>query len=96
MKPKDLVGIMIAGCLLASSAFAQTVQISGTVIAVTGSQIVVQSGTDSWTIKRNSNTKVTHGKLSVGSRVTVECVAPDAQRKEAPALTPAPGAGGDQ
>ena len=96
MKPKDLVRIIIAGCFLASTAFAQTVQISGTVTEVNGSQIVIQSGTDSWTIKRNSNTKVTRGKLSVGSQVTVECVAPDAQRREAPALTPAPDAGGDE
>jgi hypothetical protein len=69
----------IAGCFLVTAAFAQTVQISGTVTAVTGSQIEVQSGTDIWTIKRNSTTKVTSGKLKVGSQVTVECAALDAQ-----------------
>lgn len=53
----------------ASSAFAY--QVTGPVLEVTDSKIVVQKGKEKWEIARSADTKVT-GDLKVGSKVTVE------------------------
>jgi hypothetical protein len=94
MNLKTLAGVIVAASFFISAAFGQTVQISGTVSALTDSQITLQSGSDSWTVKRNTTTKVTSGTLSVGQMVTVQCVSPDAQKKEGPSLSPTPTAAG--
>ncbi len=93
MKIKIAVAICIATSLWAAVVFAQTLQITGTVTAVTSTQITLQSGSDSWTIKRSASTSVTSGSLTVGSNVTVKCSSPDAHKNEgangAPTATPA-------
>ena len=55
------------------SAFAagKTYQVTGPVLEVSGSKIVVQKGKEKWEIARDSSTKVT-GDVKVGSKVTIE------------------------
>ena len=45
-------------------------QVTGPVIAVTDTKIVVGKGSEQWEIARNAQTKVT-GDLKVGEKVTV-------------------------
>ena len=89
MKTKSFAGVLVAFCIFAQVAFGQTLQITGTVTAVTSTQITLQSGTDSWTIKRDATTSVTTGNLTVGATVTVRCISPDAHKNEG-AGTPPP------
>jgi len=92
MNLKKLMGLIAAGCLIGSVAFGQTLQLTGTVTALTSSQITLQSGNDTWTIIRHSTTKVTSGHLNVGSAVTLQCATPDAHKNEA--IKPPPAASG--
>src|SRR3954465_5669038 len=64
---RALIGIVAFA--LAASAFAS--QVTGPVLEVTDSKIVVQKGKEKWEIARTPDTKVT-GDLKVGSKVTVE------------------------
>jgi hypothetical protein len=54
---------------LASSVWAY--QVTGPVLELTDSKIVVQKGKEKWEIARTPDTKVT-GALKVGSKVTIE------------------------
>jgi hypothetical protein len=91
MKVKTLICAAFAGCIWSSIAFAQTIQVKGTVCSFDDTKIVLQCGPDTWTIKRTATTKVISGTLKVGNVVTVECTSPDAQRKEGvTTCTPAP------
>ena len=94
MNVKNLAITVVAALLFGSATFGQTIHVTGEVTAVTDAQITLKSGTDSWTIKRDATTKVTSGTLSVGQMVTVQCVAPDAQKKEEPQVQPSPTAAG--
>ena len=53
------------------AADAKTYQVTGPVLELTPTTIVVQKGDDKWQITRNAGTKVT-GELKVGSKVTIE------------------------
>jgi hypothetical protein len=59
----------LAVLVLTSSAWAY--QVTGPVLEVTDTKIVVQKGKEKWEIARTPQTKVT-GDLKVGSKVTVE------------------------
>ena len=59
---------VLALCL-ASSVWAY--QVTGPVLELTDSKIVVQKGKEKWEITRTPDTKVT-GELKVGAKVTVE------------------------
>jgi hypothetical protein len=59
----------VAAFLAASSAWAY--QVTGPVLEVTDTKIVVQKGKEKWELARTPETKVT-GDLKVGSKVTVE------------------------
>ena len=61
--------LSLAVLMLASSAWAY--QVTGPVLEVTDSKIVVQKGKEKWEIARTPETKVS-GDLKVGSKVTVE------------------------
>jgi hypothetical protein len=61
--------IAVAAFVAASSAWAY--QVTGPVLEVTDSKIVVQKGKEKWELARTPDTKVT-GDLKVGSQVTVE------------------------
>ena len=61
--------VAVAMLLAASSAWAY--QVTGPVLEVTDTKIVVQKGTEKWELARTPETKVT-GDLKVGAKVTIE------------------------
>ena len=73
MKTKSVLGLLAAANLAISSvAFpgAKTYEVTGPVLEVNESMIVVQKGKDRWEINRDANTKVT-GDIKVGDKVHV-------------------------
>jgi hypothetical protein len=50
---------------------AKTYQVTGPVLEVTDTKIVVQKGDEKWEIARSADTKV-KGELKVGQKVTIE------------------------
>src|ERR1044072_6910950 len=74
MKLNTLFSLMAAGTLALSStalAGAKSYQVTGPVVEVTDSMIVLTKGKERFEIDRDSNTKVTGGDLKVGDKVTV-------------------------
>ena len=65
--------LALALAMMAGSAFAaeKAYQVTGPVLEVTDSKIVVQKGKEKWEIARTPDTKVT-GDLKVGAKVTIE------------------------
>lgn len=61
--------VAAAALLVASSVWAY--QVTGPVLEVSDSKIVVQKGKEKWEIARTPETKVT-GDLKVGAKVTIE------------------------
>jgi hypothetical protein len=61
----------VAVFALAAASSAWAYQVTGPVLEVTDSKIVVQKGKDKWEIARTPDTKVT-GDLKVGAKVTIE------------------------
>jgi hypothetical protein len=60
--------------LLSAAAFAadaNTYQVTGPILELTDTKIVVQKGKDKWEVARNADTKVT-GELKVGAKVTIQ------------------------
>ena len=53
------------------AAEAKSYQVTGPVLEITPTMIVVQKGEDKWQVARNANTKIT-GDLKVGAKVTIE------------------------
>ncbi len=73
MKIKSAFSLLAAASLaLSSAAFAgaKTYEVTGPVLEVNDSMIVVQKGKDRWEINRDANTKVT-GDVKVGEKVHV-------------------------
>src|SRR6266699_5270042 len=74
MKIKSLLSLLAAGSLaLSSAAFAagaKTYEVTGPVLEVNDSMIVVQKGKDRWELDRDSSTKVT-GDVKVGDKVHI-------------------------
>ena len=67
---KRTVGLLAAAMLLAAP-MAMAYQVTGPVLEVTDTKIVVQKGKEKWEIARDANTKV-EGELKKGAKVTVE------------------------
>ncbi len=68
---KRLLGFTIA-LLVAAPAFAgKTYQVTGPVVDVTDSAIIVQKGKEKWEIAKDASTQV-KGDLQKGAKVTVE------------------------
>ena len=69
------LALVVCGMTLATSnllaADAKTYQVTGPVLELTDSVIVVQKGEDKWQIARSKDAKVT-GELKVGAKVTIE------------------------
>ncbi|MEO8004894.1 MAG: hypothetical protein ABI771_08310 [Betaproteobacteria bacterium] len=61
--------VAIVALCVASSAWAY--QVTGPVLEVSDTKIVVQKGNEKWEVARTPDTKVT-GDLKVGSKVTIE------------------------
>ncbi len=62
---------LAAAAALAFAGAAWGYQVTGPVLEVTDSKIVVQKGKEKWEIARTPDTKVT-GDLKVGAKVTIE------------------------
>lgn len=74
MKLNTLFSLVAAGTLALSGtalAGAKSYQVTGPVVEVTDSMIVLTKGKERFEIDRDSNTKVTGGDLKVGDKVTV-------------------------
>ncbi len=80
MNLKNLLAIIVAALLFGNAAFGQTVQVAGTVTALTDAQITMILAKDTWLIKRDSTTTVVTGTLAVGNTVTVQCLSADVQK----------------
>ena len=74
MKIKSALSLLAAASLaLSSAAFAagaKTYEVTGPVLEVNDSMIVVQKGKDRWEVNRDANTKVT-GDVKVGDKVHI-------------------------
>jgi len=67
---KRSVGLLAAALLFAAP-MAMAYQVTGPVLEVTDTKIVVQKGKEKWELARDANTKV-EGDLKKGAKVTVE------------------------
>ena len=66
----DLAALLV----LTTSAFAEapnSYQVTGPILELTDTKIVVQKGKEKWELARSTDTKVT-GDLKVGTKVTIE------------------------
>jgi hypothetical protein len=63
--------MILATALLLASPLAMAYQVTGPVLEVTDSKIVVQKGKEKWEMARDASTKAT-GDVKVGDKVTVE------------------------
>lgn len=70
---KKTLLLTVLALTLSSSGFAagKTYQVTGPVLEVTDTKIVVKKGKDNWEVARDAMTKVA-GELKVGSKVTIE------------------------
>jgi cytochrome c1 len=71
---RRIVALLFVSLLVSPLAMAgasKTYQVTGPVLEVTDTSIVVQKGQEKWEIARDKDTKV-KGDLKVGSKVTVE------------------------
>lgn len=88
MKPfKIMSALLLTGVLLLTlpafaSPQAKTYQVTGPVLELTDTVIVVQKGDEKWELARDKGTKIV-GDLKVGAKVTVlyRCVAVDVEVK---------------
>lgn len=74
MKNRKLIVATLLAFSASLTSFAtptKTYQVTGPVLEVTESVIVVQKGKDRWEIARDASTKV-NGDLAVGKKVTIE------------------------
>ena len=70
---RTLSAVVFSSLMLAASAFAatpKTYQVTGPVVEVNDSSIIVQKGDDKWEIKTTPDTKIS-GKLKPGEKVTI-------------------------
>lgn len=72
---RNILGLACAAALwLVPAGFAETVntyQVTGPIVELTPTKIVVQKNDEKWEIARDTNTKV-QGDLKVGTKVTVQ------------------------
>jgi hypothetical protein len=67
----NFVRSLVGAVALAVASSAWAYQVTGPVLEVSDSKIVVQKGKEKWEIARTPDTKIT-GDLKVGSKVTIE------------------------
>jgi hypothetical protein len=79
-----LCAVALLGASSLNAAEAKTYQVTGPVLEVTPTTIVVQKGKDRWEVLRDQNTKLP-GDLKVGDKVTIsyKMVAEDVEPKAA-------------
>jgi uncharacterized protein GlcG (DUF336 family) len=77
MNPRITIVLVALSFLLSGAAFAagaKTYQVTGTVVAATGTMVTVQKGTEKWEIDIDPATTKGFGDLKVGSTITVTYV----------------------
>ena len=85
-----LLGLLCGAAILATSSLnaaeTKTYQVTGPVLEVTPTSVIVQKGDEKWEIARNGKTKIT-GDLKVGAKVTIyyRMIAAEVEVKEAKA-----------
>jgi len=77
-----LAGVLFLTIPAIAAPQAKTYQVTGPVLELTDTTIVVQKGEEKWQVARDKGTKVT-GELKVGAKVTIHyrCVAVDVEVK---------------
>ena len=65
-----LVSALLAGSSLHAEPAAKSYQVTGPIIEITDTKIVVQKGDEKWEVARSADTKV-DGTLKVGAKVTI-------------------------
>ena len=65
-----LVGLFLLAASSLQAAEGKTYQVTGPVLELTATKIVVQKGEEKWEIARDDKTKIT-GDLKVGAKVTI-------------------------
>ena len=85
-----LTGAMFLTLPVFAGPQAKTYQVTGPVLELTDTTIVVQKGEEKWQVARDLGTKVA-GDLKVGAKVTIQyrCVATEVEVKGEKAATPA-------
>jgi len=68
-----LAGAWLTLTSISQAAETKSYQVTGPVLELTATKIVVQKGDEKWEIARHANTKVT-GDLKVGSKVTIHYI----------------------
>jgi hypothetical protein len=71
---RAVVVVVVVLLLIAAVAFAESIktyQVTGPVLEIKDTMIVVQKGKDKWEIAKDANTKV-KGDLKVGAKVTIQ------------------------
>lgn len=75
MFKKLMVGMVAAGMVCAAASVmagpGKTYQVTGPILELTDTKIVVEKGKEKWEVARTADTKVT-GDLKVGAKVTIE------------------------
>jgi hypothetical protein len=66
-----LTSALVLGSASLHAASPNSYQVTGPILELTDTKIVVQKGTDKWELARTADTKVT-GELKVGAKVTIE------------------------
>jgi hypothetical protein len=66
-----VVVVCAAAVVWAAPAKGKTYQVTGPVLELTDTKIVVQKGEEKWEVTRDADTKV-EGELKVGAKVTVQ------------------------
>jgi hypothetical protein len=87
MKRNTWCGMVLAGvlaCAAVADAGTKSYQVTGPVLEMNDSMIVVQKGKERWEIARDASTK-TKGEVKVGSKVTImyQMTATQVEAKEA-------------
>jgi len=85
-----LTGAMFLALPVFAGPQAKTYQVTGPVLELTDTTIVVQKGEEKWQVARDAGTKVA-GDLKVGAKVTIQyrCVATEVEVKGEKAANPA-------
>jgi len=68
----NVVRSFVATAALIVAGTAWSYQVTGPVLEVSDTKIVVQKGKEKWEIARGPDTKVSGGDLKVGAKVTIE------------------------
>jgi len=66
-----VAALIAAGTVVAADSAAKTYQVTGPILELTETKIVVQKGEEKWEIARTADAKIT-GELKVGAKVTIE------------------------